>query len=300
VGGGAGMTGSRACSPAGRACMRWPRRTRWARHQRAGAAFAAQAGRPAVASTRGSICQPAETSSLPSPRRTRRRTLGSAAHRGGLPDEDRERPALDEQGRSPGLLSSRCRHWQPGSSIMPARSIRWCPRPWRWSAAQVMGNDTTVGDRRAVGSFQLNVMLPVIAHSLLQSIALLANARGPLARSASRVCVSARQIATALDRNPMRLRRSPRYRYDQAAAIAKRALAEVADPRVPRNDRPRRAATGSGLLDPATLTVANQAARRGGLIDRRNPVDLRRHVGGACGARRLAEIRWTRGSRASR
>ena len=153
---------------------------------------------------------------------------------------------------------------QPGSSIMPGKVNPVVPEAVAMVAAQVMGNDTTVAIAGQSGSFQLNVMLPVIAHSLLQSIALLANASRTLARSAvAGFAVNARQIATALDRNPMLVTAlAPVIGYDQAAAIAKRALAE---------GRPIREVAAemtdlgeqrlARLLDPATLT-------RGGIRQR--------------------------------
>ena len=147
---------------------------------------------------------------------------------------------------------------------MPGKVNPVVPEAVAMVAAQVIGNDATVAVAGQSGSFQLNVMLPVIAHSLLQSIALLANASRTLARSAvAGFAVNARQIATALDRNPMLVTAlAPVIGYDQAAAIAKRALAE---------GRPIREVAAemtdlgeqrlARLLDPATLT-------RGGIRQR--------------------------------
>ncbi len=69
-------------------------------------------------------------------------------------------------------------------------------------------------------------MLPVIAYNLLQSIELLANASRTLARSTvAGFTVNARQVAAALERNPMLVTAlAPVIGYDQATAIAKRAL----------------------------------------------------------------------------
>jgi fumarate hydratase class II len=117
---------------------------------------------------------------------------------------------------------------QPGSSIMPGKVNPVVPEAVAMAAAQVIGNDVTVSVAGQSGAFQLNVMLPVIAHNLLQSIELLAASARMLGRSAiAGFTVNARQIATTLDRNPMLVTAlSPVIGYDQAAAIAKRALAE--------------------------------------------------------------------------
>jgi fumarate hydratase class II len=151
---------------------------------------------------------------------------------------------------------------QPGSSIMPGKVNPVAPESAAMVAAQVIGNDLTVTVAGQSGSFQLNVMLPVIAYNLLQSIELLASAARLLARSAiAGFAVNTRQIAAALDRNPMLVTAlSPVIGYDRAAAIAKRALAE---------GRPIRDVAGEmtdleparleALLDPAALTRSGVA-----------------------------------------
>ena len=146
---------------------------------------------------------------------------------------------------------------QPGSSIMPGKVNPVVPEAVTMVAAQVIGNDVTVTVAGQSGAFQLNVMLPVIAYNLLQSIDLLANAAHVLARSAiAGFAVNPRQIAGALARNPMLVTAlTPVIGYDLAAAIAKRALAE---------GRPIREVAAemtdlgeerlAKLLDPADLT----------------------------------------------
>jgi fumarate hydratase class II len=140
---------------------------------------------------------------------------------------------------------------------MPGKVNPVVPEAVAMIAAQVMGNDATVAIAGQSGSFQLNVMLPVIAHNLLQSLQLLANACRALARSAiAGFAVNARQIAAALDRNPMLVTAlAPVIGYDQATAIAKRALAEgrpIREVAAEMTDLdPQRLAA---LLDPATLT----------------------------------------------
>jgi fumarate hydratase class II len=146
---------------------------------------------------------------------------------------------------------------QPGSSIMPGKVNPVVPEAVTMVAAQVMGNDLTITVAGQSGSFQLNVMQPVIAYNLLQSIDLLANASRTLARSAiAGFAVHQRQIAAALDRNPMLVTAlTPVIGYEKGAAIAKKAYAE---------GRPIREVAAemtdlgeehlAKLLDPAALT----------------------------------------------
>jgi fumarate hydratase class II len=117
---------------------------------------------------------------------------------------------------------------QPGSSIMPGKVNPVVPEAVTMVAAQVMGNDATIGIAGQSGNFQLNVMLPVIAYNLLQSIELLAGASRTLARSAiAGFAVHVRQMSLALSRNPMLVTAlNPVIGYDKAAAIAKKAYAE--------------------------------------------------------------------------
>jgi len=117
---------------------------------------------------------------------------------------------------------------QPGSSIMPGKVNPVVPEAVTMVAAQVMGNDATIGIAGQSGNFQLNVMLPVIAYNLLQSIEMLAGASRTLARSAiAGFAVHVRQMSLALSRNPMLVTAlNPVIGYNKAAAIAKKAYAE--------------------------------------------------------------------------
>ena len=156
---------------------------------------------------------------------------------------------------------------QPGSSIMPGKVNPVVPEAVAMIAAQVMGNDATIAVAGQSGTFQLNVMLPVIAHNLLQSIELLANASRTLARSAvAGFAVNTRQIAGALDRNPMLVAAlAPVIGYDLAAAIAKRALAEgrpIREVAAEMTDLDERRL--AKLLDPAALTKGGARQRESG------------------------------------
>jgi fumarate hydratase class II len=134
-------------------------------------------------------------------------------------------------------------------------------------AAQVQGNDATIAIAGQSGSFQLNVMLPVIAYNLLQSLELLASASRTLACSAvAGFAVNTRQVATALDRNPMLVTAlAPVIGYDRAAAIAKRALAEgrsIREVAAEMTDLDARRL--ERLLDPAALARGGMRSRETG------------------------------------
>ncbi len=84
-----------------------------------------------------------------------------------------------------GIAEIRIPELQPGSSIMPAKVNPVIPEAVMMVAAQVVGNDATITWANALGSnFELNVMMPVIAHNLLQSIELLTNAAQHLTKNA--------------------------------------------------------------------------------------------------------------------
>ena len=117
---------------------------------------------------------------------------------------------------------------QPGSSIMPGKVNPVLPEAAAMAAAQVFGNDVTITVAGQSGQFQLNVMLPVIAHNLLQSIQLLAGAFRALASGAiAGFQVNEARLASAVDRNPILVTAlNPVIGYDAGAAIAKQAYAE--------------------------------------------------------------------------
>jgi fumarate hydratase, class II len=117
---------------------------------------------------------------------------------------------------------------QPGSSIMPGKVNPVIPEATAMVAAQVIGNDTTITIAAQSGNFQLNVMLPVIAYNLLESIRLLANACRALAdRAIAGFKVNEDRLAAALDRNPILVTAlNPVIGYEKGAAIAKQAYAE--------------------------------------------------------------------------
>ncbi len=117
---------------------------------------------------------------------------------------------------------------QPGSSIMPGKVNPVIPEAVAQACVQVMGNDAALGIAGQSASFQLHTMLPLVAHLLLQSIALLANSARALGERAIRgMRVDAARLAEGLARNPMLATAlAPRIGYERAAEIAKRAAAE--------------------------------------------------------------------------
>lgn len=146
---------------------------------------------------------------------------------------------------------------QPGSSIMPGKVNPVIPEAVAMVCAQVVGNDATIAMAGQSGNFQLNVMLPVVAFNLLQSIELLSNACVCLADKAiAGFTVNLDNINRALDRNPILVTAlNPVIGYEKGAAVAKaaykqgrpvkdvaREMTELTDEELDR------------LLDPAGLT----------------------------------------------
>jgi fumarate hydratase, class II len=117
---------------------------------------------------------------------------------------------------------------QPGSSIMPGKVNPVIPESVAMVSAQVIGNDTTITVAGQSGNFQLNVMLPVVAYNLLQSIDLLGNAAGALADAAIEgFTVNEEKLQEALERNPILVTAlNPVIGYEKGAAVAKQAYKE--------------------------------------------------------------------------
>ncbi|NCF14445.1 MAG: aspartate ammonia-lyase [Gammaproteobacteria bacterium] len=117
---------------------------------------------------------------------------------------------------------------QPGSSIMPGKVNPVIPEAMAMVCAQVIGNDATIAIGGQSGNFQLNVMLPVVAYNLLQSIEILSTASVVLADSAiAGFTVNQDNINKALDRNPILVTAlNPVIGYELGAAVAKKAYAE--------------------------------------------------------------------------
>ena len=145
---------------------------------------------------------------------------------------------------------------QPGSSIMPGKVNPVIPESVCQVSAQVIGNDAAIAVAGQSGNFEINVMMPVTAYNLLQSIDLLAAA----ARNLGSQCVSG---LTATGKGPEMVERGlaivttlvPHIGYDASAAIAKKAqttgrtVKEVA-----AEDTDLSPDELDGILDPTTMT----------------------------------------------
>ncbi len=145
---------------------------------------------------------------------------------------------------------------QPGSSIMPGKVNPVIPESVCQVCAQVIGNDAAIAIAGQSGNFEINVMMPVAAHNLLQSITLLAS----VTRNLVRQCVQGIQ---ATEKGPEMVERGlaictglvPAIGYDKAAKIAQEAgrtgktVREVAKERTDLTDKEL-----DRLLDPAAMT----------------------------------------------
>jgi len=116
---------------------------------------------------------------------------------------------------------------QPGSSIMPGKVNPVVPEAVLQVAAQVIGNDAAITVAGQSGSFELNVMMPVIAHNLLQSIELLADAAEVLAEKCVAGIRADREACAGFIERSLALVTPlvPRIGYDRAAAVAQKAHA---------------------------------------------------------------------------
>ncbi len=146
---------------------------------------------------------------------------------------------------------------QPGSSIMPGKINPVIPEAVAMVCAKVIGNDATLTIAGQSGSFQLNVMLPLIAHDLLQSIELLARASRLLAsRAIAGMTINEKRLHEQLGRNPILVTGlNRRIGYERGAEIAKRAYAQgrpILDVAVEMTGIAREEL--ERLLDPAALT----------------------------------------------
>jgi fumarate hydratase class II len=135
---------------------------------------------------------------------------------------------LMNSGPRAGLAEIRLPELQPGSSIMPGKVNPVIPEAVCQVAAQVIGNDGAITFGGAAGNFELNVMMPMMARNIIESLRLLTN----VSRVFAERCVEG--IEADVDRCQEYAESSPaivtpltRYiGYEEAASVAKRALAE--------------------------------------------------------------------------
>ena len=139
---------------------------------------------------------------------------------------------------------------QPGSSIMPGKVNPVIPEAVLMVAAQVTGNDATIAAAGAAGNFELNVMLPVLAKNLLESVRLLSNAARLLAdRTVDGITAHADRARTYAESSPAVVTPLNKYiGYENAAAVAKDALAE--------RKTIRQAVLDAGHVERGDLTLA--------------------------------------------
>ena len=131
-------------------------------------------------------------------------------------------------GPTTGLAEIHLPDLQPGSSIMPGKVNPVLPEATLMVCAQVIGNDATMGVAGASGSFELNVMMPVMARSLLESIRLLGNVAPLLAdRCVAGITADEERALAYAESSPSVVTPLNKHLgYEQAATVAKAALAE--------------------------------------------------------------------------
>ena len=117
---------------------------------------------------------------------------------------------------------------QPGSSIMPGKVNPVIPEAVAMASADVIGNDVSITVAAQSGSFQLNVMLPVIGYNLLKSINLIAGSMKALSKNAIKTFkVNEKNLESSLSKNPILVTAlNPIIGYEKAAEIAKKAYKE--------------------------------------------------------------------------
>jgi fumarate hydratase class II len=150
---------------------------------------------------------------------------------------------------------------QPGSSIMPGKVNPVIPEMVTMVAAQVVGNDATIALSGLSGNFELNVMMPVIAYNLLQSVEILANAANLLRERCVDGLEADRERCREMVEKSLAMctALAPKIGYDQAAAIAKEAFAT--------GRTVREVAAAKNVLSPAELdaTLDPRAQTEGGI-----------------------------------
>ena len=126
-----------------------------------------------------------------------------------------------------GLAEIELEALQPGSSIMPGKVNPVLPEAVLMACADITGHDTSIALAAQSGNFQLNVMLPLIADKLLNSLSLAAGACDALTRTVDGFRVNTQRLQSSLAANPVLVTALNRHiGYEQAARIAKRCYDE--------------------------------------------------------------------------
>ncbi len=161
-----------------------------------------------------------------------------------------------------GLAEIRLPDLQPGSSIMPGKVNPVVPEAVCQVVAQVFGNDAAVAFAGSAGTLELNVMMPVMARNVLESIRLLASASKALAEKcvAGMTADEERCRTYALSSPAVATSLNPRIGYEAAAEVVKTAMAEGKDLHT--------VVVESGLLtaEEADAVLDVRGMARGGLI----------------------------------
>jgi fumarate hydratase class II len=131
-------------------------------------------------------------------------------------------------GPTTGLAEVHLPDLQPGSSIMPGKVNPVLPEATLMVCAQVIGNDLAVTTAGASGSFELNVMMPVMARNLLESVRLLSSSSRLLAeRCVDGITADVDRLRRYAESSPSVVTPLNKYiGYEAAAKVAKRALAD--------------------------------------------------------------------------
>jgi fumarate hydratase class II len=155
---------------------------------------------------------------------------------------------------------------QPGSSIMPGKINPVIPESVAQVAAQVVGNDASIVIAAQSGNFELNVMMPVAAHNLLESIELLATSAANFAEQAIKGLKATEQGPAMVEKGIMLATAlAPVIGYDAAADLAKeafktgRTVRELARERTSLTEEQL-----SEILDPARMVVPGLTGGPGG------------------------------------
>ncbi len=147
---------------------------------------------------------------------------------------------------------------------MPGKVNPVVPEAVAMVCVQVMGNDVTIGISGQSGTFQLNVMLPVVAYNLLQSLTLFSRAASLLAdKAVAGFTVNEARLADLVGQNPILVTvLNPVTGYEIGAKIAKRAYAQGRPVRaVAAEMTTLTAAELDRLLDPGVLTEVGIAKK---------------------------------------
>ena len=123
-----------------------------------------------------------------------------------------------------GLSEIKLKALQPGSSIMPGKINPVIPEAVLMATAQITGNHSTINLSCLSGAFQLNTMLPIIAHNVIESFNILISSVVSITETLDTLTLNHASIRESLDRNPIiATKLNEVVGYDKAAQIVKEA-----------------------------------------------------------------------------